>query len=83
MMVSKEAKIKLNTIEEAIADIKQGKVIIVVDDENREIEGDFIAAAETVKECLKKHLAELKELSAEELVEQRYQKFRAMTVVEE
>ena len=42
-----------------------------------------VAAAETVKECLKKHLAELKELSAEELVEQRYQKFRAMTVVEE
>jgi len=42
-----------------------------------------IAAAETVKQCLKKHLAELKGLSAEELVEQRYQKFRAMTVVEE
>lgn len=39
---------KLNTIEEAIADIKQGKVIIVVDDENRENEGDFIAAAETI-----------------------------------
>ena len=48
MMVSKETKIQLNTIEEAIADIKQGKVIIVVDDENRENEGDFIAAAETV-----------------------------------
>ncbi len=42
-----------------------------------------VAAAGTVKEYLKKHLAELKELSAEELVEQRYQKFRAMTVVEE
>src|SRR5210317_781729 len=38
----------LNTIEEAIADIKAGKVIIVVDDENRENEGDFIAAAECV-----------------------------------
>ncbi len=48
MIVSKEAKIQLNTIEEAIADIKQGKVIIVVDDENRENEGDFIAAAERV-----------------------------------
>ena len=47
-MVSKDTKIQLNTIEEAIADIKQGKVIIVVDDENRENEGDFIAAAETV-----------------------------------
>ena len=39
---------KLNTIEEAIADIKAGKVVVVVDDENRENEGDFIAAAETV-----------------------------------
>ena len=38
----------LNTIEEAIEDIRQGKVIIVVDDENRENEGDFLAAAETV-----------------------------------
>jgi len=35
-----------NTIEEAIQDIKQGKVIIVIDDENRENEGDFVAAAE-------------------------------------
>ena len=35
-----------NTIEEAIADIKQGKVVIVIDDENRENEGDFVAAAE-------------------------------------
>jgi len=40
--------IKLNTIEEAIEDIRQGKIIIVVDDENRENEGDFIAAAEMV-----------------------------------
>lgn len=41
-------EIKLNTIEEAIADIKAGKVIIVVDDEDRENEGDFICAAETI-----------------------------------
>jgi 3,4-dihydroxy 2-butanone 4-phosphate synthase/GTP cyclohydrolase II len=41
-------KIKLNTIEEAIEDIRQGKVIIVVDDEDRENEGDFLAAAEKV-----------------------------------
>ena len=41
-------EIKLNTIEEAIEDIKQGKIVIVVDDENRENEGDFIAAAEKV-----------------------------------
>jgi 3,4-dihydroxy 2-butanone 4-phosphate synthase/GTP cyclohydrolase II len=39
---------KLNSIEEAIAEIKAGKVIIVVDDEDRENEGDFIAAAEMV-----------------------------------
>jgi len=40
--------IKLNSIEEAIEDIKNGKVIIVVDDEDRENEGDFICAAECV-----------------------------------
>ena len=40
--------LKLNTIEEAIEDIRQGKVIIVVDDEDRENEGDFLAAAEKV-----------------------------------
>lgn len=39
---------KLDSIEEAIEDIKAGKVIIVVDDEDRENEGDFIAAAEKV-----------------------------------
>ncbi|MBU2976105.1 3,4-dihydroxy-2-butanone-4-phosphate synthase [Zobellia sp. B3R18] len=41
-----EKKIQLNTIEEAIEEIRKGKVIIVVDDENRENEGDFLAAAE-------------------------------------
>jgi 3,4-dihydroxy 2-butanone 4-phosphate synthase/GTP cyclohydrolase II len=41
-------KIQLNTIEEAIEDIRLGKVVIVVDDEDRENEGDFIAAAEMV-----------------------------------
>ncbi|MCI4443403.1 MAG: 3,4-dihydroxy-2-butanone-4-phosphate synthase, partial [Lentimicrobium sp.] len=40
--------IQLNTIEEAIEDIRQGKIIIVVDDEGRENEGDFLAAAEKV-----------------------------------
>nr|WP_322626073.1 3,4-dihydroxy-2-butanone-4-phosphate synthase [uncultured Flavobacterium sp.] len=43
-----ENTIKLNTIEEAIEDIRLGKVVIVVDDEDRENEGDFIAAAEKV-----------------------------------
>ncbi|KOS04784.1 3,4-dihydroxy-2-butanone 4-phosphate synthase [Flavobacterium akiainvivens] len=42
------SKIQLNTIEEAIEDIRNGKVVIVVDDEDRENEGDFIAAAEMV-----------------------------------
>lgn len=40
--------VRLDTIEEALADIKAGKIIIVVDDEDRENEGDFICAAETV-----------------------------------
>src|SRR5437763_10480000 len=39
---------KLNTIEEAIADLKAGKVIIVVDDASRENEGDFVTAAQNV-----------------------------------
>jgi 3,4-dihydroxy 2-butanone 4-phosphate synthase/GTP cyclohydrolase II len=47
MMISQK-DIKLDHIADAIEDIKQGKVIIVVDDENRENEGDFLAAAEKV-----------------------------------
>jgi 3,4-dihydroxy 2-butanone 4-phosphate synthase/GTP cyclohydrolase II len=39
---------KLNSIEDAINDIRLGKIVVVVDDENRENEGDFIAAAEKV-----------------------------------
>lgn len=39
---------KLNTIEEALEDIKSGKFIIVVDDEDRENEGDFVCAAEVI-----------------------------------
>jgi 3,4-dihydroxy 2-butanone 4-phosphate synthase/GTP cyclohydrolase II len=39
---------QLNTIEEAIEDIRKGKIIIVVDDEDRENEGDFLAAAEVI-----------------------------------
>jgi 3,4-dihydroxy 2-butanone 4-phosphate synthase/GTP cyclohydrolase II len=42
------SEFKLNSIEEAIEDIKNGKVIIVVDDENRENEGDFLTAARNV-----------------------------------
>lgn len=40
--------IKLNTIEEAVEDLKNGKMVIVVDDEDRENEGDFVAAAEMI-----------------------------------
>lgn len=43
-----ETRIRLHTIQEAIDDIRAGKVIIVVDDEDRENEGDFVAAAEMV-----------------------------------
>ena len=43
-----QAKTELNSIEDAINDIRLGKVVVVVDDENRENEGDFIAAAEKV-----------------------------------
>ena len=38
----------LNTIEEAIEDFKNGKFLIVVDDEDRENEGDFVIAAEKI-----------------------------------
>jgi 3,4-dihydroxy 2-butanone 4-phosphate synthase/GTP cyclohydrolase II len=48
---------KLNKIEEAISDIKKGKVIIVVDDENRENEGDFITAAETITPAIVNFMA--------------------------
>lgn len=44
----KTSAIKLNSIEEAIEDIKKGNVIIVVDDQDRENEGDFLASAEMV-----------------------------------
>ncbi len=46
--MSTQDKHKLNTIESAINDIRLGKVIIVVDDQNRENEGDFVAAAEAI-----------------------------------
>ena len=39
---------KMNTIEEAIDDFKAGNFVIVVDDEDRENEGDFIIAAEKI-----------------------------------
>jgi acetyl-CoA carboxylase carboxyl transferase subunit alpha len=60
---------------------------VIIDDVIPEPDGgahnNHEAAAATVKEYLKKHLDELRKLSSEELVEQRYQKFRAMSVIEE
>lgn len=47
-MTPTDDTIQLSSIEEAISDIRDGKVIIVVDDEDRENEGDFLAAAEKV-----------------------------------
>lgn len=41
-------KIRLNTIEEAVEDFRNGKIVIVVDDEDRENEGDLIVAAELI-----------------------------------
>ena len=38
----------LNSIEEAVEDFRNGKIVIVVDDEDRENEGDFIVAAEKI-----------------------------------
>ena len=46
--MSKKEKIKLDNIEDAIESVGKGEVIIVVDDENRENEGDFLAAAEKI-----------------------------------
>jgi len=48
MISTEKDTIQLDKIEDAIEDIRNGKVVIVVDDENRENEGDFIAAAEKV-----------------------------------
>ena len=39
---------KINTVEEAIEDFREGKFVIVVDDEDRENEGDLIIAAEKI-----------------------------------
>ena len=46
--MNKKEKIKLDKIEDAIEAVGKGEVIIVVDDENRENEGDFLAAAEKI-----------------------------------
>lgn len=48
---------QLNTIQEAIEDIRQGKIIIVVDDENRENEGDFVTAARNATPAIINYMA--------------------------
>lgn len=48
MEIVENKEIRLNSIDEALEDLRNGKIIIVVDDENRENEGDFVAAAEKV-----------------------------------
>jgi 3,4-dihydroxy 2-butanone 4-phosphate synthase/GTP cyclohydrolase II len=48
MSQTRTESFQLNTIEEAIEDIKNGKVVIVVDDEDRENEGDFICASDCI-----------------------------------
>lgn len=50
-------KIKIDSIEAAIEEIKNGKVIIVVDDEDRENEGDFICAAESITPAIVNFMA--------------------------
>ena len=50
-------KIKIDLIEEAIEEIKHGKVIIVVDDEDRENEGDFVCAAESITPAIVNFMA--------------------------
>jgi 3,4-dihydroxy 2-butanone 4-phosphate synthase / GTP cyclohydrolase II len=50
-------KIKIDSIEEAIDEIKNGKVIIVVDDEDRENEGDFVCAAESITPAIVNFMA--------------------------
>ena len=48
----KMEEFKFNTVEEAIAAIKAGKMVLVTDDEDRENEGDLIMAAELCTPCL-------------------------------
>ena len=48
MLSSKKEVFKFNTIEEVLEDVVQGKMIIIVDDEDRENEGDLFIAAEKV-----------------------------------
>ena len=51
------SKFILNTIESAVHDIKKGKIVIVVDDKNRENEGDFLASAELISPEINNNMA--------------------------
>ena len=65
--ISTGDSVKLNSIEEAIAEIKAGRVVIVVDDENRENEGDFLTAARNMTPELVNFMA-TKELTIKKLL---------------
>lgn len=54
-----QSEFKLNTIDEALRDIKKGNVVIVVDDEDRENEGDFICAAEKITPAIVNFMASI------------------------
>ena len=75
---------KFNTIEEAITDIKEGKVVIVIDDENRENEGDFVAAADKVSphQRLLKAITEVNNITASvEEVEDKIELLNSKTIM--
>ncbi|TXK48985.1 3,4-dihydroxy-2-butanone-4-phosphate synthase [Pontibacter qinzhouensis] len=76
-------QIVLNTIEEAIADIRDGKIVIVVDDEDRENEGDMICASECITPSLVNFMArEGRGLICVSLTEERCQKLELPMMVE-
>ncbi|GAA4468900.1 bifunctional 3,4-dihydroxy-2-butanone-4-phosphate synthase/GTP cyclohydrolase II [Nibrella saemangeumensis] len=73
-MSNNNTNIRLDSIEEAIADIRDGKIIIVVDDEDRENEGDMICAAEmTTPEMVNFMIKEARGLMCAPLTEERCQ----------
>lgn len=75
---------ELNSIEEAIAEIKAGKIVIVIDDEDRENEGDFIAAAEcATPEMINFMVTHGRGLVCTPITEERAQKLKLNRMVED
>ena len=80
--IKEKVTITLDSIEEAIEDVRKGKVIIVVDDENRENEGDFVAAAEKVTPEMVNFMATYgRGLICTPLTEQRCQELKLQMMV--